>query len=233
MLFLGTFYISVQSVQNAFSLSLNDIFDKLFGGLFQKPTDNQSKYVVEPTNKQIQKQQQLPPFLSNKNYSSSIPNLAVSNYSISSSTTSVTPSVCHIVNGSLPDPKCTPGSINPNVKQKNIKNTICVSGFSKNIRPPVSYTNPLKVKLMHSYGFTDSRSNYELDHLIPLSIGGSPKSVTNLWPEPGYGQYDYHIKDRYENYLHRAVCSGKISLEEAQKDIAYNWLVGWKKAGQP
>jgi hypothetical protein len=33
---------------------------------------------------------------------------------------------------------------------------------------------------MDSYGFTDSRANYELDHLIPLSIDGNPKSVTNL-----------------------------------------------------
>jgi len=136
-------------------------------------------------------------------------------------------------NGNLPDLKCTPGSINPSVNQGNIKNTICIPGFSKTIRPPVSYTNPLKVKLMHSYGFTDSRVNYELDHLIPLSIGGNPKSVTNLWPEPGYGQYNFHIKDRFENYLYRSVCTEKINLEEAQKEIATNWIENWKKAGQP
>jgi len=75
---------------------------------------------------------------------------------------------------------------------------------------------------MHSYGFTDSRSNYELDHLIPLSIGGNSKSVTNLWPEPGYGQYNCHIKDRFENYLYRSVCNGKISLDDAQKEISTN-----------
>ncbi len=142
------------------------------------------------------------------------------------------PSECHIVN-ELPDPKCTSGSINPSVTSDNIKNTLCVSGFTKTIRPPVSYTSPLKTKLMHSYGFTDSRSNYELDHLIPLEIGGNPYDVANLWPEPGYGQYNFHIKDRFENYLHNAVCTGSMSLDEAQKEIATDWIANWKKDGQP
>ena len=86
---------------------------------------------------------------------------------------------------------------------------------------------------MHSYGFTDSRSNYELDHLIALEIGGNPSDVANLWPEPGYGQYNFHIKDRFENYLHNAVCTGSMTLAEAQKEITTNWIDSWQKAGQP
>jgi hypothetical protein len=143
------------------------------------------------------------------------------------------PSNCHIVNGALPDPKCTPGATNPSVTQDDIKNTICAPGFSKTVRPPVSYTTPLKIRLMQSYGFTDSRSNYELDHLISLEIGGNPTDVKNLWPEPGYGQYNFHIKDRFENYLHNAVCSGFVSLSQAQREIATDWLTNWKNAGQP
>lgn len=84
----------------------------------------------------------------------------------------------------LPDPECTPGVINSNVTQDNIENTICVPGFSKGIRPPTSYTTPLEIKLMKSYGFTGDRKDYELDHLISLQLGGSPKDVKNLWPEP-------------------------------------------------
>lgn len=86
---------------------------------------------------------------------------------------------------------------------------------------------------MKSYGFTDSRSNYEFDHLIPLEIGGQPTDVKNLFPEPGYGQYNFHVKDRFENYLHKAVCTGSISLTEAQKQIATDWISNWKKAAQP
>ena len=108
------------------------------------------------------------------------------------------PTECHIVKGGLPDPTCTPGAINPSVTQDNIKDTICVSGYTKKVRPPTSYTTPLKTKLMKSYGFTDSRFNYEFDHLIPLEVGGHPTDVKNLFPEPGYGQYNFHIKDRFE-----------------------------------
>ena len=135
------------------------------------------------------------------------------------------PTACHVVGGGLPDPRCTPGAVNPSVTQDNIRNTICVPGYTKTVRPPVIYTTPLKIRLMESYGFTDSRSNYELDHLIPLEIGGNPYDVRNLWPEPGYGEYNFHIKDRYENYLNNAVCSGSL------RDIATNWISNWKNAG--
>jgi hypothetical protein len=86
---------------------------------------------------------------------------------------------------------------------------------------------------MKSYGFTDSRFNYEFDHLIPLEVGGHPTDVKNLFPEPGYGQYNFHIIDRFENYLHDHVCRGSIRLYEAQKEIATDWIAYWIKAGQP
>ena len=50
------------------------------------------------------------------------------------------------VNQGLPDPICTPGVVNPKVTQDNIQKTICVSGYTKTIRPPVSYTNKLKLE---------------------------------------------------------------------------------------
>jgi hypothetical protein len=44
----------------------------------------------------------------------------------------------------MPDPKITPGALNPKVRQSTIKKTICVRGGTKTVRPPVSYTNALK-----------------------------------------------------------------------------------------
>jgi hypothetical protein len=144
----------------------------------------------------------------------------------------VVSSNCHVING-LPDPQCTPGAVNPQVSQETIHNTICVSGFSKSVRPPTSYTDPLKVQLMKSYGFADSRSNYELDHLIPLEVGGAPSDVKNLWPESRYGEPNSIEKDKFENYLHAQVCSDSMNLSEAQKEIATNWFYYWDKAGRP
>jgi hypothetical protein len=146
-----------------------------------------------------------------------------------SDTTSISiPASCTSVNG-LPDSKCTPGAIDPNVTQENIADTICVPGYTQTVRPPVSYTEPLKIKLMQFYGFSDSLSNYELDHLIPLEIGGAPSDVKNLWPEARYGEPNSLEKDGIENYLHDQVCSGAMSLSAAQKEIATNWVDYWKR----
>ena len=141
-------------------------------------------------------------------------------------TTVFLPTTCHAINDTLPDPNCTPGVVDPNVTQDNIDSTICVSGYASSVRPPVSYTEPLKFKLMDAYGYTDSAGNYELDHLIPLELGGSPTDVRNLWPEPHSSSY---TKDSLENYLHDQVCSDNMSLQEAQKDIETDWYSYWQR----
>lgn len=115
---------------------------------------------------------------------------------------------------------CTPGAINPDVTQTNINQTICVSGYTKTIRPSVSYTDRLKRTQMAAYGFTDSISSHEEDHLISLELGGAPSDPKNLWPEPHASP---NAKDAVEDTLHAAVCDGRISLQDAQQRIATNW----------
>jgi hypothetical protein len=135
------------------------------------------------------------------------------------------PTGCKLQHEGLPDPTCTPGEVNPAVTQNNIQSTICVPGWTKTIRPPTSYTNPLKTKLMNSYGFDPTmRGNYELDHLIALAVGGNPTSVNNLWPEPYDIQENARIKDSFELYLHRQVCDGSISLADAQRELSEDWI---------
>lgn len=126
---------------------------------------------------------------------------------------------CHM-QGELPDPTCTPGAVNPNVTQANISQTICISGYTKTIRPPASYTDQLKAQQMQAYGFTDKLRSHEEVHLISLELGGSPSDPKNLWPEPGASP---NPKDKVENFLHDAVCAGRISLNDAQHRIAADW----------
>ncbi len=129
-------------------------------------------------------------------------------------------SQCHVASSNLPDPNCTPGEADPNVTQANINQTICVRGYTKTVRPPTNITSTLKKVSMQQYGFIDSSSNYEYDHLISLELGGSPQDTRNLWPEPGASP---NPKDKVENKLHSLVCSGAIQLTEAQRRIATNW----------
>jgi hypothetical protein len=126
---------------------------------------------------------------------------------------------CHM-NGQLPDAACTPGVPNPDVTQANISQTICVPGYTKTIRPTVTFTDQLKIQQMQAYGFSDSPKQHEEDHLISLELGGSPTDPKNLWPEPGASP---NPKDKIENFLHTEVCAGKIQLQDAQARIAQNW----------
>src|SRR5579863_5431628 len=46
-----------------------------------------------------------------------------------------------------PDPARTPGAVNPDITQENIRETICNPRWStKSIRPDASYTNHLKIE---------------------------------------------------------------------------------------
>jgi hypothetical protein len=89
----------------------------------------------------------------------------------------------------------------------------------------------MKLASMKAYGLTDSPSNYEYDHLIPLELGGAPKDVRNFWPESGFGTDNFKEKDKLENLLHERVCAGEISLSQAQQEIAQNWLAAVHKEG--
>ena len=114
----------------------------------------------------------------------------------------------------LADPVRTPGVLNPDVTQANIRSTICRHGWTATIRPPTAYTNDLKRKQMRQYGETGSLSDFQEDHLISLELGGDPTDPRNLWPEPYPRASDV---DRIENDLNAQVCSGRLTLAQAQR----------------
>jgi hypothetical protein len=116
----------------------------------------------------------------------------------------------------LPERDLTPGAFNPKVRQSTIGKTICRRGWTKTIRPPVGYTNALKLQQMTLYGESGPPSGYEEDHFIPLELGGAPRNPKNLWPEP-HGQS--RVSDPLETKLKRQVCNGVLSLRAARADI--------------
>ena len=144
------------------------------------------------------------------------PTTATETTSTQSTTTTATtpgPGLPSII---LPDPKITPGRLNPSVRQSTIKKTICKSGWTKTIRPPVSYTNALKIQQMVLYEETGSPSEYEEDHFIPLELGGAPRNPENLWPEP---HSQSKLSDPLETQLQRKVCKHLMTLKKARATI--------------
>ena len=108
----------------------------------------------------------------------------------------------------------TPGVLNPDVTQETIGATICVHGWTRTVRPPTSYTSRLKLEQMAAYGETGSPSDYQEDHLISLELGGHPTDPGQPLARavPTRGEVD-----RIENELNDKVCSGELTLAEAQR----------------
>jgi hypothetical protein len=122
------------------------------------------------------------------------------------------------VRGPLPDPDCTPGAVFENATVAQI----CVSGYSRSVR---NVSVATKKKIYEAYGFKypQPTGDYEMDHLIPLAIGGNNEAA-NLFPESAEPRPGYREKDLVENYLRNEVCAGRIDLKIAQKAVATNWV---------
>lgn len=138
---------------------------------------------------------------------------------------------CTVVAGKA-DKSCTPGVLNPLVTQATIGATVCAhkapgdrETWTQRQRPPASYTSSLKKTQMREYGLTGQPADYEEDHLIPLSIGGSPRDPHNLFPELWVGATGANVKDDEELALWRAVCASppRMTLAQAQAKIITDW----------
>lgn len=107
--------------------------------------------------------------------------------------------------------------LNPAVTQATIATTICVQGWTATVRPPLSYTEPIKRLQVASYGYSDRRlASYELDHMVPLELGGAPSAKVNLWPQPHATSVP---DDGLENSLRAQVCAGKLTLDAARQSM--------------
>lgn len=122
----------------------------------------------------------------------------------------------------LPDQKITPGAIFAGVTASQV----CTSGWAeahRDVPDEVSYQVFAEYRLSYTV-----HNSYEIDHLIPLELGGS-NSIRNLWPQPEGGTNPgYPAKDRLENRLHQLVCSGSLPLTVAQHAIATNWWAAYR-----
>jgi hypothetical protein len=90
----------------------------------------------------------------------------------------------------------------------------------------------LKRKQIRLYGYTDRRlGDYEQDHLISIELGGSTTAPENEWPQPRHvvGGWGADAKDQLEHELHRRVCHGELTLAEAQRAIATDWIAAYKR----
>lgn len=119
---------------------------------------------------------------------------------------------------SMPNTIDTPGATDPAATW----DVIC-NGTTRDRR---HVTAAMKAEVLAAYNIPRTQgSYYEIDHLVPLAIGGA-NVVANLWPQP-WAEADQ--KDVLEVELQRRVCHGQLSQAEAQRAIADDWTAAYAR----
>lgn len=126
--------------------------------------------------------------------------------------------------GANPDHRCSPGAYYSKLKTAVICSASFHTGSIRNVPQSEKYAVEAEYGMAQKlYG-----SSLEIDHIVSLELGGS-NDIANLYPEKASPAPGYHVKDKLENKLHSLVCSGSMSLRNAQKQIAANWQKLYRK----
>lgn len=130
----------------------------------------------------------------------------------------------------VPDDHLTPGAVT-SMTEAQVKSVT----WGKNVR---HVTPAMIAQVAKNYGIKltakDPRGDHdascgsprcEIDHRIPRECGGAD-AVANLW----YQAAPYwHEKDVVENYEHKQLLAGKITLKQCQDAFRGNWTVLYRK----
>jgi hypothetical protein len=125
-----------------------------------------------------------------------------------------------------PDDRLTPGAV-----MTDDPAIVCTPGYTKTVRHT---SGRLKAQIYRAYGIDKQSGHFEIDHRVPLELGGADVAE-NLWPESYDTQpWNAHTKDRLENFLHAEVCSGHMSLRNAQAEFQGDWIASYQhRFGEP
>jgi hypothetical protein len=122
----------------------------------------------------------------------------------------------------VPNRSLTPGAI----RQVAVRD-VCVTAHEELVK---AVPEALRQRVFQEYGIaTADANNYEVDYLITPGLGGAD-DIRNLWPEPNASPvWNSRVKDALEERLHQLVCSGKLDLLTAQREIATDWIAAYRK----
>lgn len=128
-----------------------------------------------------------------------------------------------------PNPELTPGKADPALTAE----VLCAKKFTT--RDVRNVTSAMKRDVYARYARANhkgvcarSKRGCEVDHLISLELGGA-NDVENLWPESFGKPWGAEVKDALENRLHKLVCAGELTLDEAQQAISTDWIAAYQE----
>jgi len=126
--------------------------------------------------------------------------------------------------GALPDRRCSPGAY----YSKLTSQVVCSASFRTSSVRNVPESEKHQVEVEYGLAPRPYGSTLEIDHIVSLELGGS-NAVANLFPERADAHPGFHVKDALENKLHTLVCTGRMSMRSAQRQIAANWEALYKE----
>ena len=122
-----------------------------------------------------------------------------------------------------PDKNLTGGSV-----RTGDRDAAC--GHARENRGPLSSAR--RDEILRRYGYPlGTHPDYEIDHLIPLCLGGAD-DPSNLWPQPRRSiekAWNAEAKDRLERLMCNMVCDGQIDIATAQQAFATDWIAAYQK----
>jgi hypothetical protein len=121
----------------------------------------------------------------------------------------------------LPSGFHTPGAT---VKADAAK--VCGADFAASAKPVSSWQ---RNEALTRYGRRPEDFAGELDHLVPVSLGGS-NDPDNLWAMPANGEYGPDAKHTLEATLREMVCAEKkLTLRQAQDAMKKDWVKAYNQ----
>jgi hypothetical protein len=123
---------------------------------------------------------------------------------------------------------------NTDVSAATLAQTVCTPGYTRSVRPSTVFTNGIKKRLMRQQGldFDTQKGEFELDHIVPLALGGHPRNLENFALQRWEGHGGAKRKDRLEVKLQCLVCSGAVPLEVSQDAIWLDWQIAYSTYGR-
>jgi hypothetical protein len=133
-----------------------------------------------------------------------------------------------VTDGTTPDTVLTPGA-SRTVDKADICNT--KTGTVRDVDDALKQQVRMRYSLASKHDkWCSGTEGCEIDHLIPLTIGGA-NDIKNLWPQ-NYDrgvEWNAHVKDKLEVRMHTLICKNGADPATLQQEIASDWVAAYKK----
>ena len=113
----------------------------------------------------------------------------------------------------------------PGAKSKATEAQVCAADFEASVKPMAKWQ---REQALERYGKRPEDFTGDLDHLIPISLGGT-NDPDNVWPLPANKDMGPEQKKALDLKLHEMVCAKTITLKAAQDAIKKDWVKAYNE----